>query len=167
MSLVENILDRLFPRTDVGINQEEFGVLLKRWHVWMGCRPHVYIHKFCRSDHDRSMHDHPWHFRSIILWGGYWEHTPAYTTQYDEIISMRKWYRPGSYLNRPAKSIHRVELKDGKPSWSLCITGERERDWGFWIKVKQWCKWDHYNPALGICEDNFVTTDKRKVQNRY
>jgi hypothetical protein len=23
----------------------------------------------------RDLHDHPWKFRSIILWGGYWEHS--------------------------------------------------------------------------------------------
>lgn len=34
----------------------------------------VKLHHILRSDDDRDLHDHPWSFLSIILWGGYWEH---------------------------------------------------------------------------------------------
>lgn len=31
------------------------------------------IHNVKRSDHDRALHDHPWHNASLVLRGGYWE----------------------------------------------------------------------------------------------
>ena len=36
----------------------------------------LYVHHFLRSDQDRDLHDHPWHFTSLILWGGYVEELP-------------------------------------------------------------------------------------------
>src|SRR6266478_4256458 len=38
-------------------------------------RGRIYLHHIMRSDYDRAMHDHPWSFKSILLWGGYREHT--------------------------------------------------------------------------------------------
>lgn len=35
------------------------------------------VHKVMRSDHDRALHDHPWHNASIVLEGGYWEVVPG------------------------------------------------------------------------------------------
>lgn len=35
------------------------------------------VHKVMRSDHDRCLHDHPWHNASIVLKGGYWEVLPG------------------------------------------------------------------------------------------
>jgi hypothetical protein len=35
----------------------------------------IKLHHILRSDEDRDLHDHPWSFLSVILWGGYWEHT--------------------------------------------------------------------------------------------
>lgn len=34
----------------------------------------IYLHKFCRDDDDRALHDHPWWFVSIMLQGSYVEH---------------------------------------------------------------------------------------------
>src|SRR5579859_1618768 len=33
----------------------------------------IYLHHFLSSDHDKSLHDHPWSFASLILWPGYRE----------------------------------------------------------------------------------------------
>lgn len=35
------------------------------------------VHHVLRSDHDRALHDHPWHNASIVLSGGYWEVMPG------------------------------------------------------------------------------------------
>jgi hypothetical protein len=82
----------------------------------------VYLHKFCRDDDDRALHDHPWPYWSLILRGGYWEVT----------WNGRRWHGPGSLLRRRAEHRHRVELLPGHPCWTLFLTGPRVREWGFW-----------------------------------
>jgi hypothetical protein len=98
----------------------------------------VKLHHILRSDEDRDCHDHPWSFLSIILRGGYFEHTPHPNF---ERSTQRRWYGPGSILWRPAPSIHRLELPEPTRSplnvpedntaWSLVFTGPKKREWGF------------------------------------
>ena len=91
-----------------------------------------YLHCFHQSDH-ADFHDHPWPYRSLILWGGYWEVTPE----------GRKWYGPGTYLSRPATWKHQVQIPEGKKCWTYVIAGPKEREWGFWCKSG----WRHWTAA--------------------
>ena len=118
----------------------------------------IYLHEFHRSDHD-EMHDHPWWFVSLILWRGYVEETPCRecedqgTWGFRERIRdrveyfgglpcafcgatgrRRKRVRPGMLLFRPASHVHRVELVDGRSSWSILVRGSYTREWGFWTR---------------------------------
>lgn len=113
---------------------------LFRWYV-LPRNPliNVYIHKFMRDDDDRAMHDHPWPSVSLVLAGGYVEHTDA----------GKRHYRPGSLIVRRATHTHRIELlRDGerpKPAWTLFVTGPRVREWGFhcpqgWMPWKKFVK---------------------------
>ena len=127
--------------------------LMIRWKILRTSTFGIFIHKFCRSDHERALHDHPWSFVSIILKGGYKEifeekldHLYGLTAQYEE------WRRPGSILIRPATWKHRVILEPGKTSWSLVFVSGRTRKWGFWPGGK-WCWWRTYNHHTGICEE--------------
>ena len=112
---------------------------LLRWYV-IPRNPvlNVYLHKFCRSDDDRALHDHPWWFLSLILRG-----------RYDEITEQGTRRRnAGSVAYRPAEWRHRVRLLDGRtyvdgrilvnplPCWTLIVTGRRLRTWGFWCREK-------------------------------
>jgi hypothetical protein len=106
---------------------------LSRWILcknFLGREQRLVIHCFHRSDADREMHDHPWSYWSLILWGGYWEETPA----------GRKWYGLGSWLRRPATWRHRVELEGGRKCWTLFWTSANERRWGFWCP-SDWIPW--------------------------
>jgi hypothetical protein len=79
----------------------------------------VFLHKFCRSDHERCLHDHPWNFVSIILKGGYQEVTN------DGIVR----YAPGSILVRPCEWRHRDEMFfetiDQEYLWQLFLELDR------------------------------------------
>jgi hypothetical protein len=101
----------------------------------------VFLHWFHRGDAEPYFHDHPWPFWSLILWGGYWEHTPA----------GRRWCGPLSLLRRPAEWRHRVELPEGKRCWTLVWCGPRARSWGFWCHDKGFLPWRQHeaNQAAG------------------
>ena len=122
----------------------------------------IYLHKFESSDEDRDMHDHPWPFASLILWRGYFEHTPDETWSLSARIrkKLRKW--PGMLLFRKATHQHIVELHrdaNGKelPAWTLVFTGKRIREWGFWTRAgfKHWR--EYLDEKFG--KDNYDTVD--------
>jgi len=65
---------------------------------------------------------------TIILKGGYWDVTPQ---------RIWEWCGPGSIKFRKPSHIHTVVVEEGKPSWSLVITGEYSHRWGFYIRNKE------------------------------
>lgn len=98
----------------------------------------VRVHEILRSDTGRDPHDHPWPYVTVVLRGGYIEHT------YDERGEWidEKWHGPGSILFRRAKSLHMLELLkhdfDGtieEPATTLFITGRYAQGWGFMTKA--------------------------------
>jgi hypothetical protein len=104
---------------------------LLRWYLfprnrWMN----LYLHKFCRDDDDRALHDHPWWFVSVMLAGVYREYTMGGGGECET-------RRTGSIAFRRAVHRHRVELlkrTDGTPipCWTVVLTGPNVRTWGFW-----------------------------------
>lgn len=113
---------------------DSYNPYMYRWYILpkVANWPRVYVHKFLRSDDDRALHDHPWAFLSILLWGNYIE-----VTDHDMVERT-----PGSVAYRPITHRHRVMLcltndrlggpAREKPCWTLFITGPERRDWGFW-----------------------------------
>jgi len=87
----------------------------------------IKLHKLLSSDTDRYLHDHPWHWFSLMLSGSYSEERPGSV----------KVHRPGSMRIRWASSPHRLTLLTPHV-WTLFITGGRlpgddngKRRWGF------------------------------------
>jgi hypothetical protein len=114
---------------------------------WFG----IYLHRFLASD-DACLHDHPWPFISIILWGGYWESVGkgwgcTWGNQWRFCDITRRWYWPGSVLCRRAGHAHRIEITDRHPAWTLVIRGPRKppsNDWGFFTQFG-WKWWRDYH----------------------
>lgn len=159
--LVERALDALFDHQlildgcEADIPDPARPVYLKRYFLVVNDDPNrsarwsltvhrkangrqVYLHKICRSDGAREMHDHPWDFTSLILWRGYIEETAARIKwrgacgkefSVRGVILSRKW--PGFILRRRAEYRHRVLLSGG-PAWTLVLTSGKKRSWGFW-----------------------------------
>lgn len=135
--MIERILNFFFQRRDI-VNCER-DIYLRRWFIIRTERLGVFLHKFERSDEDRSLHDHPWAFITFILWRGYLEHfrkhhkcdvhNPCdYLCDRDfwHDATARRW--PLTVHCRPATWRHRVELLNG-PAWTLVIRFQRKRDW--------------------------------------
>lgn len=104
------------------------GPLMRRYILLRTPVGNLYVHHFIRSDFDRAFHDHPWWFVTLILRGGYIEHTPQ--------GNFRR--RAGSILFRPARWLHWVEV--GKPAWTLLFVGPKSREWGFLTRTG-WVSW--------------------------
>lgn len=102
-----------------------------RWYlIPRNRRLNIYLHKFCRDDDDRALHDHPWWFVSVMLRGMYIEYMP-------HSQGACRVRRAVSFAFRKATHQHRVELRkreDGSPipCCTLVVTGRKVREWGFW-----------------------------------
>lgn len=142
MNTGHRVLDRLFDgKVVVNCERDPY---LYRWFIvrwnWLG----VFLHKFVRSDEDRALHDHPWSFLVVPLWRGYVEHSDVENPETGERTPTKRrvWPIIGTRL-RPAEYRHRVELIDGRPSWSLFFRFRKRRLWGFWPSegFTAWNRW--------------------------
>jgi hypothetical protein len=103
----------------------------------------IKVHKVSSSD-DYCLHDHPWAFVSLILKGGYVEHSRF--SMDDPIVCRR--YRPLNLLFRPAKWTHRLEVT--KTCWTFVVTFKKIREWGFHTPFG-WVPWFNYREE-GFCD---------------
>lgn len=105
------------------------------------------LHKIVRSD-DPIMHDHPWPFLTLVLKGGYFEHTPIYDNKGKIVGEKREWRGPGSMIKRSAKEYHWLELDNERPATTLFFMGPQQREWGFLVEPKpnkhRWVRHDYY-----------------------
>lgn len=149
MSLIEHLLDRIFSKkVIVNCDRDPY---LHRWFVIRTDRLGLFIHKFVRSDEDRALHDHPWDFLVIPVWRGYIEHRNARCT----ICGQRNSFCTRGQESRRVLPIvgtrfrrgeyrHRVELIDGKPSWSIFFRFRKRREWGFWDRLVGFIPWNKW-----------------------
>jgi hypothetical protein len=169
MNLIENLLCKFFPYTDI-MRDDTNDIYLRRFFIYPRDKDfgknkgkgRLYLHKFYRGDEDAHLHTHPWPFTSLILTGGYWEETfdkdaskghgtdLCYTLGPDGEHRVQQFYRRFSVLRRPATWAHRVVLDDSRPVWTLVRTGVKERSWGFIIKGIQ-CYWKNYKDGVCWC----------------
>lgn len=127
------------PHQIIGVDPAD--PYLLRWYVIpRNPRLNVYLHKFMRSDVD-TLHDHPWWFLSVILRGGYIEHTESADRKMvlrcrTSLFDVRSPFWRRSIGFRPATHRHQVVLPSingvEQPCWTLIVTGRNVRAWGFW-----------------------------------
>lgn len=129
-------------------------VYLERWILW-AWKGTVRIHKFHRSDDDRALHDHPfwfWTFPFSDYEEKFW--SPKLNKVVYHIVT--KW----RFHFRPALHRHAVILPDSnKPIWTFVITGDKERDWGFWPEQDRFVYWEDWyaeNNKTGMIDQQYV-----------
>jgi len=106
---------------------------LIRWHLVPKNRwCNVYLHKFIRNDSD-DPHCHPWDSISFLIRGRIRERAFDIYAFEHEAQSTREIHAP-ALTYRGGEFAHSLELIDGKPAWSIFITGPKWRDWGFWTR---------------------------------
>ena len=110
---------------------------LERYYLFLKDRKwfpfNIFIHKILKSDPD-DLHDHPWPYFTLILKGGYLEHT----------LKGKFWRPPGYFRFASSNSFHRLEIKPNEVCWTLFIVGPKIREWGFLKENTTWQRWDDY-----------------------
>lgn len=160
--MIRRLLDWLFPRVD--IRGPDGTLYLSRWVLWGGDddKRRVYLHRFERGDWDRHLHDHPWPFLSVLLWGSYTEVThapddlPWFYQGEDRVRERQQRIRWFNYRPDP-RTAHRVELTHGKPVWTILFIGKKQRDWGFHTE-RGWVNHEEYLDLI-FGEGNWPKTE--------
>ncbi len=81
---------------------------------------------------------------TIVLKGGYWEHTPVFDNAGKQFAEYTTWRGPGSIIKRSANDYHWLELDETVgPAVTLFFMGPQQRDWGF-LKGNKWFQWQDY-----------------------
>lgn len=119
---------------------------LKRWYLQKDAdTSSIYLHQIIRDDDDRALHDHPWDSTSIVLSGVMRE-----ILQETNNNRVSQILEAGDIVARSAEDAHRLEVVSG-PVWTLFITGQRKREWGFYCP-QGWRHWKDFvdinNPGL-------------------
>lgn len=83
------------------------------------------LHHF-RPHHEDRFHDHPWSFRTIVLWGGYIDESLAESIGSERLV-IRDRLRFLSMRQRPALHAHRTACSGH--TVTLVLTGPPKREW--------------------------------------
>jgi hypothetical protein len=128
-----------FPRKpDFLIDHADGTPYMRRYYVIPRNRFfNIYLHNIVSSDDARALHDHPSDNLSILFRGTYIEH-------FQDKLSLRM---APSFVFRKAETPHRLMLlpdpinpEKELGTWSLFITTNRRRTWGFWCP-NGWRPW--------------------------
>ena len=103
----------------------------------------LFLHRMAAPDPGPDLHDHPWAFLTIPLWGGYVEQradtrsAPLYAAIAEQqgtppargCLERRRPLRPRLFRLDECHQI--VELRR-RTCWTLVLIGPRRRRWGFY-----------------------------------
>lgn len=92
------------------------------------------LHVIQKADGERCLHDHPWAFRTFLLWGSYVEEFEEEYGwgPYTNVRRMKRRVGPWRFHDRPSEFKHRIT--DIRGGWvvTLVRTGPKDKEWGFY-----------------------------------
>lgn len=106
------------------IKSKEGVVHFRRWQVFTTPWFDVFIHGIYKSDEDEHMHDHPWDYFSIVIWGKF-------------IEKVKQGRNAQTFLttsHRKAEHTHKIEELKSKKVYTLFFASKRKREWGYWVR---------------------------------
>ena len=118
-------------------------VYLARWGFKLRRVGGVFLHRMAAPDPGLDLHDHPWTFVTIPLWGGYVEHRCA-TRDAPLAASIAEWYDSPAARGYPETRLplrprmmrldecHRIVELRRRTAWTLVLAGPHRRPWGFY-----------------------------------
>lgn len=119
-------------------------VYLNRWGIGHDRIGGVLLHRMDAPDPGIDLHNHPWTFASIVLWGGYVELRAgsddaalcaALAEQYPATCTrgVVETRRPFSIRRMRLDECHTITRLLRRRSWTLVIKGPRRQGWGFFL----------------------------------
>lgn len=118
-------------------------VYLDRWGVGHDSIGRVLLHRMQAPDPGVDLHDHPWSFVTIPLWGGYVEQralcrdAPVYAQLAERCASSTRGIVEHRRVLRPRTmrldECHTITHLMRASCWTLVIGGPRRRVWGFYL----------------------------------
>jgi hypothetical protein len=128
---------------------------LERWIVYCGIT--LRLHKFHRGDDDRAFHDHPWWFVTFplrsyreLVFNPQWGDTAP---RVNIVRAFRFHYRPADYRHRVLPGLFEISGQYRNdynvfPAWTIVISGDASRTWGFWPTPNQFIPYTQWEGAL-------------------
>lgn len=117
-------------------------VYLDRWGFSADRVGGVYLHRMSAPDPGLDLHDHPWTFVTIPLWGGYTEQraetreAPTLALLADRWDTCTRGVVGQVRVGRPRlmrlDECHRITALRRHSCWTLVFRGPRRRGWGFY-----------------------------------
>lgn len=155
------------PYRRLTLRRADGEVYLNRWGLSLDRVGGVLLHRMDAPDPGIDLHDHPWWFVSVILWGGYTEqradirHAQTYARlaeSYPEgctrgVVERRRWL---SVKTMRLDECHTITNLCRRTSWSLVIKGPRRRRWGFYMPEGWMSEFDYDQSVRPMRRDLFV-----------
>lgn len=85
----------------------------------------IRVHHILRADNDRTPHNHPWVFRTIVLRAWYVEEVEILNGTSTKVVSVGETYE------RTIDQYHRIAAVPRGGVWTLFIMGNKTTQWGF------------------------------------
>lgn len=136
------------PDLTIGPSDDPY---MLRWVLWRWRGWQLVLHKICRSDEDRALHDHVGWSLSFILWGAGYREVFSHAWEPPSFHDVTLW----AFAARRAKTPHRLELHYG-PTWTLWLRAPPVREWGFWCQ-QGWVHWKQYTSQSDYYADGVST----------
>lgn len=138
------------------LRRETGEVYMDRWQFCRTRLLSVYINRINLPDADELPHNHPWRASwSLKLRGSYTEeiHEPIVMASNGIWLTRRMSFRTPPRLNR-IPLVHRiVELRGGRPCWTLFIGWRADRPWGFLQDNGRVIPWRVRSAQRGVTAD--------------
>ena len=153
------------------LRRADGAVYLDRWGI--ECRSvGIFLHRMAAPDPGLDLHDHPWDFWSLILWGGYFEERCAVAcacmwARLAEGDGLSRGYTferlPLSVKALRMSKCHRITQLRRRTCWTVIVHGPRRTD-----RADQRSVWGFYTPTGWVDEltyDETVRAERRDLWN--
>ena len=104
---------------------------MRRWVLRVPALGEIRLHHTLTPDGiQEHLHDHPWSFLTVLLWGSY-THLVQDAPPHGPIVTERRRWLSLRLLRAGAAHV----ITDVSPggAWTLVIAAPRSRSWGFWV----------------------------------
>ncbi|HEY1898617.1 MAG TPA: hypothetical protein VGG49_02380 [Steroidobacteraceae bacterium] len=108
------------PYSHIGSYMGRWWVVPQTWGLPFAIR----LHHIVRSDADPYVHDHPWNWRTVILYGWYEE---------EDVEGIKRIQLEGDTRAATSETFHRINSVSTGGVWTFFIMGRRTNRWGFMV----------------------------------